>query len=62
MAAVSETSGPPWIDSTASRTIANAGIAATTAPKPTTLPTVRSGKTEELAPASMLSRKVGRRR
>ena len=62
MATVSETSGPPWIDSTASRTVAKAGMAATTAPKPTRLPTVRTGKTEELAPASMLSRKAGRRR
>ena len=30
--AVSETSGPPWIASTASRTIANDGMAATTGP------------------------------
>jgi hypothetical protein len=29
-----------WIDSTASRTAANTGMAATTAPKPTRLPTV----------------------
>src|SRR5262245_19213006 len=61
MATVSDISGPPRMDSTASRTVANAGKAATTAPKPTTLPTVNSGKTEELAPASMVSRKAGRR-
>ena len=42
----SETSGPPSIDSTHSATVANAGIAATTAPKPTRLATPRIGNAE----------------
>ena len=62
MATVSETSGPPGIDNTASRTAANAGRAATTAPKPTRLEIIRIGKAAELAPASRLSRKAGKRR
>ena len=62
MATASDTSGPPSIPSTQSRTIANAGSAATTEPKPTRLATLSTGKTEALAPASMLSRKAGRRR
>jgi hypothetical protein len=48
--------------STQSRTSANAGSAATTEPKPTRLATLSTGNTEALAPASMLSRKAGRRR
>src|SRR5262245_65450341 len=56
-----DTSGPPPIDSTRSRTTAKAGIAATTAPKPTRLATPMAGSTEALAPASMLSRKDGSR-
>ena len=58
----SETSGPPEIDSTHSRTIAKAGGAATTAPNPTRLATANIGNTEALAPASMLARRAGRRR
>src|SRR5260370_5370790 len=57
-----ETNGPPSIESTQSRTTANAGNIATTAPKPTRLATLKAGKTEALAPASMLSRNVGNRR
>ena len=56
MATKSRINGPPRIDSTASLSTANEGVAATTAPKPTTLPTVRTGRTQELAPASMLLR------
>ena len=62
VATASETSGPPSIDSTQSRTTAKAGSAATTAPKPTRLATLNAGRTEALAPASMLSRSAGRRR
>ena len=36
--------------------------AATTAPKPTRLATLKIGSTEALAPASMVARRVGRRR
>src|SRR5262245_65876695 len=61
VATASEASGPPPIDSTQSRTAAKAGSAATTAPKPTRLATLKAGSTEALAPASMLSRKAGRR-
>ena len=57
MDTASETSGPPPIDSTQSRTTANAGIAATTAPKPTRLATLSTGRTEALAPASTVSRR-----
>src|SRR6185369_1243902 len=56
----SETSGPPSIDSTQSRTASNDGSAATTAPKPTRLATVTAGNTEALAPASMLARNAER--
>ena len=56
MASASETSGPPPIDSTQSRTIAKAGIAATTAPKPTRLATLITGNTDAVAPASTVSR------
>src|SRR6185437_12429865 len=61
VATASETSGPPPIDRTQSRTTAKAGSAATTAPKPTRLATLNAGNTEALAPASMLSRRAGRR-
>ena len=46
----SETSGPPSMRSTQSRTTSNAGIAATTAPKPTRLATLSTGSAEALAP------------
>src|SRR4051812_20336371 len=59
--AASETRGPPPTPSTASRTTAKAGIAATTAPNPTRLATLRTGSTDALAPASTLSRKLGNR-
>ena len=58
----SETSGPPSMDSTQSRTISNAGTAATTAPKPTKLATLSTGRAEALAPASTVSRSAGSRR
>src|SRR5271167_4887241 len=61
VAAASETRGPPPIPRTQSRTTAKVGIAATTAPKPTRLATLSAGRTEALAPASMVSRKAGRR-
>ncbi len=48
--------------STASRTTANAGIAATTAPNPTRLATLMAGSAEALTPASMVTRKSGMRR
>src|SRR6478672_12515064 len=62
VAMASETSGPPEIDSTQSRTIAKAGSAATTAPNPTRLATAKMGDTEAFAPASMLARRAVRRR
>ena len=40
----------------------NAGTAATTAPKPTRLATLSTGSTDALAPASMVSRRPGKRR
>ena len=61
VATASDTSGPPPIPSTQSRTTANPGSAATTAPKPTRLATPKAGSTEALAPASMLSRNAGSR-
>src|SRR5262249_25341992 len=61
VATASETSGPPPIESTQSRTVANAGSAAMTAPNPTRLATPKAGSTEALAPASMLSRNSGSR-
>src|SRR5882757_9242615 len=61
VAIASETNGPPSIESTQSRTVANAGSMAMTAPKPTRLATLNAVKTEALAPASMLSRNVGNR-
>src|SRR5262249_59640885 len=57
----SETSGPPSIPRTQSRTTEKAGSAAITAPNPTRLATLTAGRTEALAPASMLSRSDGRR-
>src|SRR3982074_303544 len=59
--AAGEPSGPPPIASTQSRTVANAGSAATTAPNPTRLATLTAGRTDALAPASMLWRTAGRR-
>src|SRR6202035_3676733 len=61
VATASETSGPPSIPSTQSRTIAKAGNAATTEPKPTRLATLRTGNTEALAPASIDARSDGSR-
>ncbi|MCA1439391.1 hypothetical protein I6F07_03985 [Ensifer sp. IC4062] len=43
-------------------TPAKAGIAATTAPKPTRLATATAGRTDASAPASIVARKVGNRR
>jgi hypothetical protein len=62
METANETSGPPSIENTASRTNANAGNAATTAPKPTRLAIISIGKAAEFAPASRLSRGDGKRR
>ena len=62
VATASDTSTPPSMPSTQSRTSANAGSAATTEPNPTRLATLTTGRTEALAPASMLSRSAGRRR
>src|SRR5262245_62087591 len=59
VATASETSGPPPIESTHWLTTAKPGKAATTAPKPTRLATLKAGSTEALAPASMLWRKAG---
>src|SRR5262249_6328833 len=52
---------PPSIPSTQSRTIEKAGSAAITAPNPTRLATLRAGRMEALAPASMLCRSEERR-
>src|SRR5207237_7501438 len=62
VATASETSGPPSIDNTHSRTMAKAGTAATTAPNPTRLATLSTGSTDALAPESIVSRKPGSRR
>src|SRR5437879_13269447 len=62
VATASDTSGPPPMPSTASRTTVKAGIAATTAPKPTRLATLIAGNTEALTPASMVARSAGSRR
>src|SRR5208283_863609 len=62
VAAATETSGPPGIDASASRTPAKAGSAATTAPKLTMLAVFSTGSTEALAPACMVSRSAGRQR
>src|SRR5437879_4462613 len=61
VAAANDTSGPPSIANTQSRTTAKAGSAATTAPKPTRLATLKAGSTDAFAPASMLARNAGRR-
>src|SRR5262245_48828912 len=61
VATASDTSGPPSIPSTQPLTASKAGNDATTAPKPTRLATLTIGSTAALAPASMVSRKVGRR-
>src|SRR6185295_13959259 len=61
VATASETSGPPSIARTQSRTIVNAGSEATTAPKPTRLATLNAGRTDALAPASTVRRSAGRR-
>lgn len=57
----SETKGRPLIPSTQLHTISKAGTAATTAPEPTRLATLKIGSTEALAPASVVARRVGRR-
>ena len=62
VATASDTSGPPPMPSTASRTIAKAGSAATTAPNPTRLATLITGSAEALTPASMVARRSGMRR
>src|ERR1700736_6734717 len=56
-----DTSGPPGTARNPSRTTANAGNAATTAPKPTKLAVLSTGSTEALAPASRVLRNSGRR-
>src|SRR5215813_11979304 len=61
VATARETSGPPPNESTHWLTMAKPGKAATTAPKPTRLATLKAGSTEALAPASMLWRKAGKR-
>src|SRR5262249_45804782 len=61
VATASDTSGPPPMPSTQSRTMPNAGMAATTAPKPTRLATLTTGSTDALTPASMLLRNSGNR-
>src|SRR5271169_3024541 len=61
VATASQMSGPPSIDRTQSRTMANAGTAATTAPKPTRLATLSAGSTDALAPAPMVARNDGNR-
>src|SRR5882757_8085132 len=48
-----------WMLRTQSRTITKAGSDATTAPKPTRLATLKMGRTEALAPASMVPRRPG---
>src|SRR5262245_21636484 len=61
VAIASETNGPPSIASTQSRTAANAGSDATTAPNPTRLATETIGSTDALSPASMVARSAGNR-
>src|SRR4249920_541309 len=51
VATASDTSGPPSMPSTQPRTRPKAGRAATTAPKPTRLATLKAGRTAALAPA-----------
>ena len=60
VAAASEINGPPPIPRTQSRTTANVGSDAITAPKPTKLATLKAGKTDAFAPASIVSRNLGR--
>jgi hypothetical protein len=62
VATASETSGPPPMPSTASRTTPKAGSAATTAPKPTRLATLITGSAAALTPASIVARRLGMRR
>src|SRR5215467_10082544 len=61
VARASDTSGPPSMPSTQAFTASKAGSDATTAPKPTRLATLTIGSTAALAPASIVSRNVGRR-
>src|SRR5690349_22241640 len=61
VATARETSGPPPIESTHWLTTTKPGKAATTAPKPTRLATLKAGSTAALAPASMLWRNSGNR-
>lgn len=61
VATASETRGPPPIPSTHSRTTTKDGSAATTAPNPTRLATLRMGSTEAFTPASIDSRNAERR-
>src|SRR5262245_3249086 len=61
VATASDTSGPPSIPTTQSRTTAKAGKAATTAPKPTRLATLSAGRADALAPASTDWRNAGKR-
>src|SRR5262245_59237375 len=61
VATASDTSGPPSMLSTQAFTASKAGSEATTAPKPTRLATLMIGSTAALAPASIVSRNVGRR-
>src|SRR6516165_7427088 len=61
VATASETSGPPSIPTTQSRTTTKTGKAATTAPKPTRLATLSAGSADAFAPASTDWRKAGKR-
>src|SRR5258708_21572877 len=56
-----DTSGPPGTARNPSRTTANAGSAATKAPNPTRLAVLTPGSTEEVAPASRVLRRWGKR-
>src|ERR1700749_4794448 len=59
VATASETSGPPSIPTTQSRTAAKAGRAATTAPKPTRLATLSARSADAFPPASTDWRQAG---
>src|ERR1700722_17642404 len=61
VATASDTSGPPSIPTTQSRTTAKAGKSATTAPKPTRLATLSAGSVDAFAPASTDWRNNGKR-
>src|ERR1700689_3812954 len=61
VATASDTSGPPSIPTTQSRTTAKAGKAATTAPKPTRLATLSAGSADAFAPASSVRRNAAER-